>query len=305
MREAVPGIVLAVVISGCTPDEEQLFWTPPPDHAETSSSTGGSGACKPGRQIACDCPGGAPNGIQTCLPDGSGYGPCDGCGGQGGGGYSSATSSGSSSGDGGAGEAGSGGTGASGIGGQGGSGGSGGAEPECSTPADCPGLDGACAWRTCEDGVCGRELVPAGPLAEQTLGDCRELRCDGSGGELAVPAPDDLPDDGNECTADACAATGPIHEPLATGTACSTGLCPEGSPHYRSEIWRIDGHIESLHGRHMYDHWRHDHRTPELHGRRSEELRHASEKSSSLVGIYIGRRRPASLPHAPLVRATS
>ncbi|MGK4001097.1 hypothetical protein WMF31_00630 [Sorangium sp. So ce1036] len=221
MREAVPGIVLAVVISGCTPDEERLFWTPPPDHAETISSTGGSEVCEPGHQIACDCPGGAPNGIQTCLLDGSGYGPCDGCGGQGGGGYSSATPSSSSSGDGGAGEAGSGGMGG------GGSGGSGGAEPECTMPADCPGLDGACAWRTCEAGVCGREFAPAGPLAEQTPGDCRELQCDGSGGELVMSAPADVPDDGNECTVDACTATGPIHAPVPTGTACSAGLCQD------------------------------------------------------------------------------
>lgn len=222
MRWAVPGVVAAVVLGGCArPDAENLFWDPPPGYVESSSLTGGLEACEPGRQIACACPGGAPNGTQVCLPDGSSYGPCDGCGGQGGGGDSSSTSSSSSSGDGGAGEAGSGGT------GEGGSGGNGGAEPECTKPTDCPGLDGACSWRTCKAGVCGRQLAPAGPLAEQIPGDCRELRCDGAGGEHAVPVPADVPDDGNECTADRCAASGPIHEPLATGTACSTGLCQD------------------------------------------------------------------------------
>lgn len=36
-------------------------------------------ACAPGRQEACACPGGAPEGVQVCHGDGSGFGICEGC----------------------------------------------------------------------------------------------------------------------------------------------------------------------------------------------------------------------------------
>lgn len=42
--------------------------------ATTTTST--PGACVPGQQIACACPGGT-DGAQACLGDGSGFGPCE------------------------------------------------------------------------------------------------------------------------------------------------------------------------------------------------------------------------------------
>lgn len=59
---------------------------------------GGGEACTPGQQIACACPGGG-NGAQVCLPNGGGFGACDGCGGassSSGGGVSSGSGGGSS-----------------------------------------------------------------------------------------------------------------------------------------------------------------------------------------------------------------
>jgi hypothetical protein len=43
-------------------------------HDATMSDTGG--ACVPGHQINCECPGGRPTGVQVCLPTGIGYGGC-------------------------------------------------------------------------------------------------------------------------------------------------------------------------------------------------------------------------------------
>lgn len=42
----------------------------------TDSMTTSPMNCVPGQQVACACPGGA-DGAQACLPDGSGYAPCE------------------------------------------------------------------------------------------------------------------------------------------------------------------------------------------------------------------------------------
>lgn len=42
----------------------------------SATATTSGGECVPGQQIECACPGGAP-GAQACLPDGSGYEPCE------------------------------------------------------------------------------------------------------------------------------------------------------------------------------------------------------------------------------------
>ncbi|WP_437958602.1 hypothetical protein WME76_02330 [Sorangium sp. So ce119] len=141
---------------------------------------------------------------------------------------SSAGGSASSSASGGGGAGGDGGAG--GVPGDGGAAGDGGATQECVRPADCPGEDTACSRRTCPAGSCWTKHAPAGtPLAEQTRGDCLERRCDGRGGEETVSAPDDVADDGLECTADTCGPSGPAHELLATGTPCSAGLCQDSA----------------------------------------------------------------------------
>lgn len=99
--------------------------------------------------------------------------------------------------------------------------GGGGADPECATPADCPGVTGPCGTVTCEAGRCGLQPAPAGPLAAQVAGDCREARCDGAGALVSAPLDGDAPaDDGNPCTADVCLAGAPSHPPVLAGTAC-------------------------------------------------------------------------------------
>lgn len=222
MRGAVLGVSIGMVVSGCAPDVEHLFASEP-----VPPTVDPKPVCSPGQKTDCTCPGGGVAGVRTCLDDGSGYGECLGC--------PSATSSSSSSrssssasvgaggqgGDGGA--PGQGGDGGAGMGGAGG--GDGGSGPECVAPEDCPGEDTPCAQRACEAGKCGTTFTPAGPLADQMPGDCLERRCDGAGRELTVSAPEDVADDGNECTADTCTESGPMHTPIATGTPCSAGLC--------------------------------------------------------------------------------
>jgi hypothetical protein len=58
-----------------------------------------SGACVPGQQVECACPGTALKGVQVCSQDGKGFGPCQGCPGGAGG----TSGAGGSSGEGGSG----------------------------------------------------------------------------------------------------------------------------------------------------------------------------------------------------------
>jgi hypothetical protein len=65
--------------------------------------------------------------------------------------------------------------------------------------------------------------APGTPLSQQTAGDCQEQQCDGMGGVTGAADDGDLPDDGQECTIDSCAAGAPAHTPVAEGTGCSQG----------------------------------------------------------------------------------
>lgn len=47
-----------------------------------SSGTAKAPGCVPGIQVACPCPGGAPNGVQVCASDGLRYSTCDCAGGK-------------------------------------------------------------------------------------------------------------------------------------------------------------------------------------------------------------------------------
>jgi len=108
----------------------------------------------------------------------------------------------------------------SGAGGAGGTGGMGG----CNTGDDCPGTDTACQTRTCTNGTCGVEYVPAGVAAQtQTVGDCKRELCDGQGNVSTEDDDTDILDDQNACTADACTAGSPTNTPVPIGTACSQG----------------------------------------------------------------------------------
>ncbi|MCC6524467.1 MAG: hypothetical protein IT373_17560 [Polyangiaceae bacterium] len=101
---------------------------------------------------------------------------------------------------------------------------------DCTTPVECD--DGnVCTSDLCStDGLCSRQAVPDGPVAEgQTAGDCLRLDCQG-GALVAVADSGDVKDDGNSCTTDSCGPGGPISTPLPDGTACDdgnghTGIC--------------------------------------------------------------------------------
>ena len=101
----------------------------------------------------------------------------------------------------------------------------------CVVAADCQGTDTACQTRTCSPtGVCGFDVQVAGTrLADPTAGDCKRVECDGKGNPQMVNDDADKPGDDNPCTTDECNAGTPSHRPVASGTACGTGLMCDGA----------------------------------------------------------------------------
>lgn len=114
-----------------------------------------------------------------------------------------------------------------------GAGGSGGNNPQtpCATRADCP-ADDVCVSYACANGLCAPSFAPAGTPAEgSAAGDCRKRVCSGSNYVTDVADDTDLPDDGNDCTGDACAGGLPQHPPLPDDTPCGAGAplrCAQG-----------------------------------------------------------------------------
>lgn len=93
----------------------------------------------------------------------------------------------------------------------------------CQSPSDCLGEDTQCRTRTCEGGMCGVLNVPAGTLlTDQVPGDCLEQQCDGNGESTVVPQNTDIPEDGKECTVDACNGGVASNTAKAPGAACNT-----------------------------------------------------------------------------------
>jgi hypothetical protein len=119
-----------------------------------------------------------------------------------------------------------------GAGGAGGAGGSGGSGSACTTAADCPQPGHSrCGSATCENGVCGMELNPFGPLASQVLGDCKEILCDGFGNLVEVKEASDVYNDGAQCIDDRCEGGEPVNMLFGPGYACSENggqYCFEG-----------------------------------------------------------------------------
>lgn len=96
---------------------------------------------------------------------------------------------------------------------------------ECVQDSDCP-AGGACQEPKCNAGVCGFGAAGAQtlPAAQQTAGDCQELRCDGtSQTPVSSELDTDVPDDGNDCTDDVCTSGTPDHSFVASGMACDQG----------------------------------------------------------------------------------
>jgi hypothetical protein len=64
-------------------------------------------------------------------------------------------------------------------------------------------------------------VPPGTPLVDPTLGDCMRPECDGNGGIVLVPYSLDVPNDGNQCTMDACNGGTPTYTSSPQGTVCS------------------------------------------------------------------------------------
>ena len=62
------------------------------------------------------------------------------------------------------------------------------------------------------------------PDPSQQPGDCQKLKCDGSGGVVAIEDDADLPDDSNDCTSNACSMGEAVFDPMPLNTACGSGM---------------------------------------------------------------------------------
>lgn len=104
---------------------------------------------------------------------------------------------------------------------------------ECNEPADC-GVTTECLVFSCNAETCDSVATANNtPLvAGQTPGDCRQRRCNGTGGEI-TPVPvltSDVPVDGIECTEDVCSPTGvPSNPDRPAGFTCETDNVCDGS----------------------------------------------------------------------------
>jgi hypothetical protein len=91
-------------------------------------------------------------------------------------------------------------------------------------------VDTDCQTRTCTLGLCGFDFVAAGtPTASQVAGDCKQLECDGTGGETTVNDDGDLPDDQELCTSDVCTNGVPSNPPESAGFSCGVSLVCDGA----------------------------------------------------------------------------
>ncbi|MBI4705509.1 MAG: hypothetical protein HY744_30820 [Deltaproteobacteria bacterium] len=101
---------------------------------------------------------------------------------------------------------------------------------KCNVPSDCVELpqDNECRQRACISNTCILVYQPQGtPFILQTDHDCKLVVCDGQGATEEAADDADLPDDGNDCTADSCSGGKPQHAVLANGAACGQSLAFE------------------------------------------------------------------------------
>lgn len=98
---------------------------------------------------------------------------------------------------------------------------------DCLDPqSDCLGNPGLCNTWACDAAMeCVLSPVPDGlvfPQQFQIEGDCQSKACL-SGQPTSLPDDSDVPDDANQCTADACTGGFPSHVPVPIGTPCGFG----------------------------------------------------------------------------------
>jgi hypothetical protein len=92
--------------------------------------------------------------------------------------------------------------------------------PPCTTVDECDD-NKACTTDQCVDGSCVYERLNGvdAPGLMQIAGDCRRIRCQ-DGNDLDLPDDSDVPDDGKECTNDACDNGMVINEEIPLHTPC-------------------------------------------------------------------------------------
>jgi hypothetical protein len=98
-------------------------------------------------------------------------------------------------------------------------------DSQCGVPTDCHQYK--CDQGTCAD-VFTLANIPVSP-AGQTPGDCLVQVCDGAGGVKPNPDDNDLPNDGNDCTIDGCAAGTKVFSPVNAGSVCLNNRVCDGS----------------------------------------------------------------------------
>ena len=106
---------------------------------------------------------------------------------------------------------------------------------ECLSEADCTGLPPTdeCQQRICTpEGHCTQSFTPVDTaVAAQNAGDCNVFVCDGAGMVVPKPLTTDAPDDGNDCTTQACNPDGTVElENVAMNQGCMAGVC-DGAGH--------------------------------------------------------------------------
>lgn len=114
----------------------------------------------------------------------------------------------------------------------------------CLVAADCPGEDAACAARACYAGECGFTNAGYGTVVQPDVpGDCRGATvCDGYGFEETPLDYDDVPVDGNACTADVCTnVCSPDVPPVCVGGVPVNPPEPAGTPCSEAGATRCDG----------------------------------------------------------------
>ncbi len=107
-----------------------------------------------------------------------------------------------------------------------------GGEPQgggCSSVGDCPAPQAACEQAICLAGACGVIAADQGsplPPAQQVAGDCRLKVCDAAMNVVEQIDDGDVPDDGNDCTTEACNGGVPQVDDRELGVPCGmNGVC--------------------------------------------------------------------------------
>lgn len=103
---------------------------------------------------------------------------------------------------------------------------------ECNVAADCVNLppDDECQQRACINNTCGQSFTPMGtPISMQTVGDCRQVVCNGAGATMVENLDADVPEDNNLCTQNVCTNGVPSNPNEAQGFSCGNPLVCDGN----------------------------------------------------------------------------